>query len=46
MLSKQLYAEEFLARSLNAQPLAVTKKLEADREEVKGLFHKVIEFEI
>ena len=36
-----MYAEDFLAKSLNAQPEAVSKKLEQDRAEAQELFHKV-----
>mmetsp|Transcript_116521 Transcript_116521/g.228626 ORF Transcript_116521/g.228626 Transcript_116521/m.228626 type:complete len:690 (+) Transcript_116521:28-2097(+) len=37
----EVYAEDFLAKSLNAQPEAVSKKLEQDRAEAQELFHKV-----
>jgi U3 small nucleolar ribonucleoprotein component len=37
----EVYAEEFLAKSLNAQPEAVSKRLEQDRIEAQDLFHKV-----
>ena len=37
----EVYAEEFLAKSLNAQPEAVSKKLESAREEALSLYHKV-----
>lgn len=36
-----MYAEDFLAKSLNAQPEAVSKRLEQDRLEAQELFHKV-----
>jgi hypothetical protein len=36
-----VYAEEFLAKSLNAQPEAVSKRLEQDRAEAQEIFHKV-----
>jgi hypothetical protein len=38
-----VYAEEFLAKSLNAQPEAVSKRLEQDRAEAQEIFHKVRE---
>ena len=37
----QVYAEDFLAKSLNSQPESVSKKLEADRLEAQELYHKV-----
>jgi hypothetical protein len=37
----EVYAEEFLAKSLNAQPEAVSKRLEQDRAEAQEIFHKV-----
>lgn len=37
----EVYAEDFLAKSLNAQPEAVSKRLEQDRAEAQELFHKV-----
>lgn len=36
-----MYAEEFLAKSLNAQPEAVSKRLEQARLEAQEIFHKV-----
>jgi U3 small nucleolar RNA-associated protein MPP10 len=38
----EVYAEEFLAKSLNAQPEAVSKRLEQDRLEAQEYFHKVM----
>lgn len=37
----EVYAEEFLAKSLNAQPEAVSKRLEQDRIEAQEIFHKI-----
>lgn len=37
----EVYAEEFLAKSLNAQPEAVSRRLEQDRIDAQDLFHKV-----
>lgn len=37
----EVYAEHFLAKSLNSQPEAVSKKLESAREEALSLYHKV-----
>lgn len=38
----EVYAEEFLAKSLNSQPEAVSKRLEQDRLEAQEYFHKVM----
>ena len=37
----ELYAQEFLAKSLNSQPEHVSNKLAAAREDALSLFHKV-----
>jgi U3 small nucleolar ribonucleoprotein component len=38
----EVYSEEFLAKSLNSQPEAVSKRLEQDRLEAQEYFHKVM----
>jgi U3 small nucleolar RNA-associated protein MPP10 len=37
----EIYAEEFLAKSLNSQPEVVSKKLDAARQEALGLYQKI-----